>query len=101
MKKIYFILILILPMTLLGQENLSYKSNNQKIEFKISANEFYVKYNPLNKKTIKKELKIKSITELPNNYAIVKIESRENKKSLSKQKTEIIDKYQLKKLSLY
>lgn len=98
MKKIYFILILILPMTLLGQENLSYKSNNQKIEFKISANEFYVKYNPLNKKTIKKELKIKSITELPNNYAIVKIESRENKKSLSKQKTEIIDKYQLKKV---
>jgi len=44
MKKLLFIFILILPISIFAQENLSYTSNNQNIEFKISTTEFYVKY---------------------------------------------------------
>ena len=98
MKKIYLILILVLPISIFAQEKLSYTSNNQNIEFKISTTEFYVKYNLLNNKSLKNQLKTKSITELKNNYAVVKIENLTSKKSFSKHKKEILDIYQFKKI---
>lgn len=98
MKKIYLIFILVLPISIFAQEKLSYTSNNENIEFKISTNEFYVKYNPLNNKSLKNQLKTESITELEGNYSIVKIENLKSKESFSKQKKEILDIYQFKKI---
>ena len=73
MKKLLFIFILILPISIFAQENLSYTSNNQNIEFKISTTEFYVKYNSLTNQTLKLQLKTENITELSENYAVIKI----------------------------
>ena len=54
MKKIYFILILVLPISIFAQENLGYTSNNQNIEFKISTKEFYIKLNSVTNKSYTK-----------------------------------------------
>lgn len=86
-------LILILPISIKAQEKLSYASNNQKVEFKISTNEFYVKYNSVNRKTLKSQLKNENLTELSDNYAMVKINNLSNKRLFSKQKIELMDKF--------
>ncbi|NCQ58912.1 MAG: hypothetical protein GW794_13925 [Flavobacteriales bacterium] len=82
MKKLLFIFILILPISIFAQENLSYTSNNQNIEFKISTTEFYVKYNSLTNQTLKLQLKTENITELSENYAVIKINNLSNKNNL-------------------
>ena len=82
MKKLLFIFILILPISIFAQENLSYTSNNQNIEFKISTTEFYVKYNSLTNQTLKLQLRTENITELSENYAVIKINNLSNKNNL-------------------
>ncbi len=98
MKKTYFFLILVLPISILAQENLSYKSNNQNIGFKVSTTEFYVKFNSLTKKSLKLQLKTENITEFSNNYAIVKINNLSNKNNFKKQKSELVNKFQFQKI---
>ena len=98
MKKIYFILILVLPISIFAQENLGYTSNNQNIEFKISTKEFYIKLNSVTNKSLKIQLKSENITKLSDNYAIVKINSLSNKNNFKKQKNELVDKFQFQKI---
>ncbi len=62
-----------LPVSIIAQEKLSYKSDDQNIEFKISTTEFYVKYNSTNKTSLLSKLKSENITEVSENFAIVKI----------------------------
>jgi hypothetical protein len=89
MKKIYFIIILVLPISIFSQENLNLNSNNLNIEFKISPTEFYIKHNSKSKKSLKQKLKTENITELSNNYALVKINNLLNKNNFSKQRIEL------------
>ena len=98
MKKLLFIFILILPISIFAQENLSYTSNNQNIEFKISTTEFYVKYNSLTNQTLKLQLKTENITELSENYAVIKINNLSNKNNFYNQKIELVDKFQFQKV---
>jgi subtilisin family serine protease len=98
MKKIYFIIILVLPISIFSQENLNLNSNNLNIEFKISPTEFYIKHNSKSKKSLKQKLKTENITELSNNYALVKINNLLNKNNFSKQRIELVDKYQFEKI---
>ena len=98
MKKIYLILILVLPISIFSQENLNLNSNKHNIEFKISPTEFYIKHNSKSKKSLKQKLKTENITELSNNYALVKINNLLNKNNFSKQRIELIDKYLFEKI---
>jgi subtilisin family serine protease len=93
MKKIYFLLLLYIPISIIAQENMSYKTDYENIEFKISTTEFYVKYNSTNKNILLSKLKTENITEVSENFAIVKIIDLLNKSNFSNQKIEILDKY--------
>lgn len=103
MKKIYFILLLHLPISIIAQESWSYKSDNENVEFKISTTEFYVKYNSTNKNILLNKLKTENITEVSEDFAIVKIIDLLNKSTFANQKIEILDKYKsiFQKLNLF
>ena len=52
MKKYIYLLFAIIPLTSIAQEKISFINQNEKIEFQISNEEFFIKFDSKNEKLI-------------------------------------------------
>ena len=78
MKKYINLLFAIIPLTSIAQEKISFINQNEKIEFQISNEEFFIKFDSKNEKQIE-ENKTINYTKISSDYGIIKIsEQRDN-----------------------
>ena len=73
MKKILTVMIVLLTLSCFGQETIKYKDNeNSLIEFTIATDEYFVKVDNLQKKSLQRD---NSITEISEDFVIIRDES--------------------------
>lgn len=78
MKNYFFFIFVIMPLTLIAQEKISFINQNEKIEFQISNEEFFIKFDSKNEKQIE-ENKTINYTKISSDYGIIKIlEQKDN-----------------------
>ena len=72
MKKYIYLLFAIIPLISFAQEKISFLNQNERIEFQISKEELFIKFDSKNNKQIE-ENKSLNYTKISNGYGIIKI----------------------------
>jgi subtilisin family serine protease len=104
MKKYAYLLFVIMPLTSIAQEKISFLNQNEKIEFQISNEEFFIKFDSKKDKQIEENKSI-NYTKISNDFGIVKIsEQKDNlfsKKSITVKKLTNLENIEVEPVLIY